>query len=117
MSAPVELIPVEQVGPQRLSPRLWRDKYLVRKNRRRHWQFYPSARHACRAGARVSMFMPPAREACRAGARVLPVDAGRRGGGVGEPVETDIVEHCVDGEFIFGIAVVIGPRLEFFVDP
>src|SRR5712671_5045141 len=100
MPAPVELIPVEQVGPQRLSPGLWRDEYLVRKNRRRHWQFDPSGRQARHAGAGV-----------------LPVDASRRRGGVGEPVETDIVEHRIDGELIFRIAVVIGPRLELLVDP
>src|SRR6266446_7866486 len=100
VTASVEFIPVEQVGPQRLSPGLWRDKYLVRKNRRRHWQFDPSARRARHAGARV-----------------LPVEAGRRRGGVGEPVETDIVEHRIDGELIFGIAVVIAPRLELLVDP
>src|SRR6476659_1872312 len=100
VTAPVDLIPVEQVGPQRLSPGLWRAEYLVRKDRGRHWQFDPSAGQARRAAAGV-----------------LPVDAGRRRGGVGEPVETDIVEHRIDGEFIFGIAVVIGPRLEFLVDP
>src|SRR5712664_40520 len=100
VTAPVELIPVEQVGPQRLSPGLWWAEYLVRKDRRRHWQFDPSA-----GQARV------------AGAGVLPVDAGRRRGGIGEPVETDIVEHRIDGEPIFRIAVVIGPRLELLVDP
>src|SRR6202007_1960527 len=82
------------------SPRLRRSEYLVRKDRRRHWKFNP-----------------PARKASRASARVLPVDARRRRGAVGEPVETDIVEHRVDGERIFRIAVVIGPRLEFLVDP
>src|SRR2546425_895222 len=100
VTAPVDLIPVEQVGPQRLSPGLWRAEYLVRKDRRRHWQFDPSAGQARHAGAGV-----------------LPVDAGRRRGGIGEPVETDIVEHRIDGEPIFRIAVVIGPRLELLVDP
>src|SRR6266478_5453142 len=46
VSAPVELIPVEQVGPERLGPGLWRAEYLVRKDRRRHWQFDPSAGQA-----------------------------------------------------------------------
>src|SRR5712664_1245793 len=100
VTAPVELIPVEQVGPQRLSPGLWRAEYLVRKDRRRHWQFDPSGRQARPAGAVV-----------------LPVDAGRRCGGVGEPVEADIVEHRIDRERIFRIAVVVGPRLELLVDP
>src|SRR5258708_15102096 len=100
VTAPVDLIPVEQVGPQRLSPGLWRAEYLVRKDRRRHWQFDPSA-----GQARV------------AGASVLPVDAGRRRGAIGEPVETDIVEHRIDGECVFRIAAVIGPRLELLVDP
>src|SRR5580704_1082466 len=96
----VELIPVEQVGPQRLSPGLWRAEYFVRKHRRGHWQFDPSAGQARLAGTGV-----------------LPVDAGRRRGGAGEPVETDIVEHCIDGKLIFRIAVVIGPGLELLVNP
>src|ERR1700720_3376825 len=98
--APVDLIPVEQVGPQRLSPGLWRAEYLVRKDRRRHWQLDPSAGQTRLAGASV-----------------LPVDAGRRRGGAGEPVETDIGEHRIDGKLIFRIAVVVGPRLELLVDP
>src|ERR1700751_5494484 len=81
VTASVELIPVEQVGPHRFSPRLRWGEYLVRKDRRRHWQFDPTAGKARRASARV-----------------LPVDPGRRRGGIGEPVETDIVEHRVDGE-------------------
>src|SRR5260370_11226775 len=74
VTAPVELIPVEQVGPQRLSPGLWRAEYLVRKDRRRHWQFDPSAGQARHAGAGV-----------------LPVEAGRprRRGWV--PAETQVV--------------------------
>src|SRR6266852_8316754 len=51
--APVDLIPVEQVGPQHLSPGLWRAEYLVRKDRRRPWQFDPSAGQARPAGAGV----------------------------------------------------------------
>src|SRR5260370_325202 len=90
--APVDLIPVEQVGPQHLSPGLWRAEYLVRKDRRRHWQFDPSAGQARPAGAGV-----------------LPVDAGRRRGGVGEPVETDIVAHPIDRKPIFSIAPGIRP--------
>src|SRR5260370_11235016 len=69
VTAPVDLIPVEQVGPQRLSPFLWRAEYLVRKDRRRHWQFDPSAGQARHTGAGP-----------------LPVDAGPRRRGVGEPV-------------------------------
>src|SRR5260370_15833245 len=80
VTAPVELIPVEQVGPQRLSPGLWRAEYLVRKDRRRHWQFDPSAGQARHAGPGV-----------------LPVDAGRRRGGIGGPVETDICQHALSG--------------------
>src|SRR5882672_7886173 len=81
VTASVDLIPVEQVGPHRFSPRLRRGEYLVRKDRRRHWQFDPSSG-----------------EASKSGAGVLPVDAGRRCGRVGEPVEADVVEHRVDRE-------------------
>src|SRR2546425_3326011 len=101
VTAPVDLIPVEQVGPQRLSPSLWRAEYLVRKDRRRHWQFDPAS----------------GREASESRAGVLPVDAGRRCGGVGEPVEADVVEHRVDRERIFRIAVIVGPGLKLLVDP
>src|SRR5258708_11116769 len=100
VTAPVDLIPVEQVGPQRLSPGLWRAEYLVRKDRRRHWQFDPSA-----GQTRV------------AGAGVLPVDAGRRRGGICEPVETDIVAHRSDGALTFRIALVILPPLALLVHP
>src|SRR5216684_2239269 len=48
-----DIIPVEQAGPQRLSPGLWRAEYLVRKDRRRHWDFHPSAGQARHAGAGV----------------------------------------------------------------
>src|SRR6202040_4441643 len=41
----------------------------------------------------------------------------RRRSGVGEPVEADIVEHRIGGEFIFRIAVIVGPCLELLVDP
>src|SRR6266403_4526478 len=100
MAASVELIPVEQVGPQRLGPSLWRAEDLVREDRRRHWQLNSSAGKSRRAGAGA-----------------LPVDAGRRGGGVGEPVEADIVEHRIDRELILRIALVVGPCLELLVDP
>src|SRR5260370_7202232 len=75
VTAPVELIPVEQVGPQRLSPGLWRAEYLVRKDRRRHWQFDPSAGQARHAGAGV-----------------LPVDAGLRCGGIASTLHTHFLQ-------------------------
>src|SRR5579863_8644837 len=50
--APVELVPVEQVRPQCLSPGFWRDEYLVWKDRGRHWQLDPSARQIGRASCR-----------------------------------------------------------------
>jgi len=37
--------------------------------------------------------------------------------GVGEPVETDIVEHRIGRERIFRIAVIVGPGLELLVYP
>src|SRR5580704_16803222 len=96
----VELIPVEQVRPQCLSPGFWRDEYLVRKDGRRHWQLDPSARRARHAGSGI-----------------LPVDSGRRRSGVCEPVEADVVEHRVYRQRIFRVAAIVGPCLELLVDP
>src|SRR4029077_16023342 len=101
MAAFVEFIPIKQVRPQSFGPGLRRAEYLVWKDRRRHWQFDPAS----------------GREASKSGAGVLPVDSGRRCGGVSEPVEADVVEHRVDRERIFRIAVIVRPGLKLLVDP
>ena len=47
----------------------------------------------------------------------LEVEPRRGCGGVGEPIEADVIEHRVDAEGILGIAVIVGPSLKLLVDP
>src|SRR5258708_34544390 len=75
MSALVELVPIKQVRPQGLRPCLRRAEYFVREYRRSHWQFDS-----------------PCRKARQSGAHGLPVDAGRKCGGVGEPKNTYVIQ-------------------------
>jgi hypothetical protein len=46
---------------------------------------------------------------------IFPVEAGRGGAAVGEPVERDVVEHFVATNHAFGVAVAVAPLGDLFV--
>src|SRR5713226_1668226 len=50
-------------------------------------------------------------------ASILPIDAGRRSGGVGKPIDRNVVQHLIHRKRVFRQAFVVRPRLEFLVDP
>src|SRR5258706_1579315 len=51
------------------------------------------------------------------GRETLIVEARRGRGGVGEPIERDVVEHLVAGDLPLRFVVAVGPLTELFVDP
>src|SRR5690349_8404408 len=97
MPAFVEFVPIEKLRVGSLSPHLrWREHVSLEDadgNRKlqRHSDEIPS--------------------------ETLVVEPRRRCGGVGKPVECDVIQHMVDGDGLLGITFVVGPALKLLVDP
>ena len=97
MAALVELVPVAKIGEPLLGP-------AAGGAGRSPWG---RSRRPTGAG-RPSRPMP---------AEALPVQAGRRGAGGGQPVEHHVVEQLVPGQHVLGVAVAVGPGPELLDDP
>src|SRR5262245_10942635 len=99
MAAAVQLMPMNKLGKNPLRPTARRGHNFPGEYAASHRKFDAAAL------------------ALANDSRVLEVNACRRRRRVRQPVESDVVEHLVPAERRFGIARVVGPGVEFLVDP
>src|SRR5579863_7560426 len=97
MTAFGDIVPIQELRVRSLAPHpRWREHFA--------FEYAHGNRQIERHSAKI---IPEA----------LEVEPRRGCGGVGEPIEADVIEHRVDAQGIFGIAVIVGPSLKLLVDP
>src|SRR5258706_13215372 len=94
MSAMGGFVPIEEPRIDPLAPQARRLKHFARENAHRDRQIELLSREI--------------------GRETLVVEARGGSGGVGEPIERDVVEHLVARDFPLRFAVAVGPLAELF---
>src|SRR4029450_13744629 len=92
VAALVDLVEVGEVWVDLLGPMTGGPEDLVRENREGHWE-------------REFGALPPGRAALFDSLCVLPVEAARRGGRVGQPVKRDVVHDAFPPQAARGLSV------------